>query len=214
MTRPPAIVLRCSKTALATIRLLGEKGIPVVGLCYGEYQVAAASRHLDEQLWCPDPTHDEIGFVDFLLSLAARWPGAVLLPIGDGSLVAVSRARDRLSPHFRIVAEQWGIVRQVIEKHLTYEVARRVGFPCPRILVTRDPDEALAFAAEIGFPCLLKPSVGHVFFERFRAKMLIIHDADRLRHVLADLASFDADMMVSEFIPGGDDCGVNYNSTT
>lgn len=212
MSLPAAIVLCCSKAGLALIRALARKNIPIVGLCYGEYQIGAVSRHLIERHWCPDPSHDEGGFIRFLLSLAGRWPSSVLFPIGDGSLVAVSRNRDQLLPHFRIVAEDWGIVRQVIEKRLTYDLAHQHGIPCPRIHVARDAEDALAFAAEIGFPCLLKPSVGHVFFDRYQAKMLMIHNADRLREIIENLTDYDAELMVSEFIPGNDMCGVNYNS--
>jgi len=58
----------------------------------------------------------------------------------------------------------------------------------------------------------MKPSVGHEFFHRYHAKMLLIRDAPHLRTVLRDLAGYDSELMLSEWIPGDDSCGVNYNS--
>jgi D-aspartate ligase len=210
--KAPALVLCCQKPGLAVIRALAREDVPVVGLCYGQGQVGAVSRHLAERHWCPDPNEDEPGFCRFLLSLAGRHAGGVLFPTDDAGLVAVSRNRERLLPSFRVVAEEWQIVRKLVEKRLTYELAREHGVPCPRICVTRDPDEARAFAAGIGYPCLVKPSVGHEFFHRYKAKMLTIDGPERLGEVIGDLADYGAELMLSELIPGDDTCGVNYNS--
>ncbi len=99
-----AIVICCRKTGLGIIRALAREEIPIVGLCYGEDQVGAYSRHLTESFWCPDPNGDELGFVRYLWSLADRYAGAVLIPADDASLVALSRHRDQLRTRFRVVA--------------------------------------------------------------------------------------------------------------
>ena len=89
-----------------------------------------------------------------------------------------------MSRRYRVIAADWDVVRVLIEKRHTYELAERHGIPCPRMRVTRDEGEAMAFAHEVGFPCLLKPSVGHAFFNRYRAKMLMVHDAAMLRQTM------------------------------
>lgn len=142
MVSVPAIVACCSKAGLAIIRTLGGRGIPVVGLGYGGGRIGLASRFLRARSHCPDPAEDEAAFVDFLVSLAARWEGAVLFPSDDASLVALSRHKARLSARrFRVVAEDWSLVRALIEKHRTYAIAERAGVPCPRLIVVRNPDE-------------------------------------------------------------------------
>ena len=208
----PALVLCCSKAGLAVIRSLGSRGIPVAGLCYGRAQPAAASRHLRRACRCPDPNEDERGFIEFLLALGAEWQGAVVFPTDDASLVAVSRRKAELSRRYRVAAADWDVVRVLIEKRHTYELAERHGIPCPRMRVTHDEREALAFAREVGFPCLLKPSVGHAFFHRYHAKMLMVPEAETLRRAMAELADYDAELMLCEFIPGDETCGVTYNS--
>lgn len=208
-----AIVVCCSKAGLAVIRSLGAKGVPLVGLGYGHGQIGLASRHLRASFTCPDPHEDESAFVDFLASLAGRWPGAVIFPSDDASLVATSRHRERLAAAgFRIVAEDWPMVRTLIEKHRTYEVAERAGVPYPRLHLVRDAGETRRFAREIGFPCLLKPSTGHLFFRKLGRKMLMVGSPQELERYLELGRDYGGELMLCEFIPGGDACGANYNS--
>ena len=132
--------------------------------------------------------------------------------MGDEALVAVSRRKAELSRRYRVITADWDMVRVLIEKRHTYEIAEQHGIPCPRMRVTCDEGEAIAFARDVGFPCLLKPSVSHAFFNKYRAKMVMVHDAEMLRRTMDILADYDAELMICEFIPGDDTCGVNYNS--
>ena len=115
----------------------------------GAPQPAAASRHLRCSYRCPDPDKDERAFVEFLLSLGAEWEGGVLFPMGDEALVAVSRRKADLSRRYRVIAADWNMVRVLIEKRHTYEIAEQHGIPCPRMRLTRDEGEAIAFARDV-----------------------------------------------------------------
>jgi D-aspartate ligase len=208
----PAIVAGCSKAGLAIIRALGARGVPVIGVGYGRSQIGLASRYVCARVRTCDPDSDEAGFLACLMELAQRWPGSVLFPSDDSSLVTLSRHRDRLSQAFRVVAERWSVVRSLIEKHRTYEIARAAAVPCPRLQIVRGTNEDLEFARQIGFPCLLKPSVGHLFFKKFSRKMVLIRSACELLPALAALQDCGGELMLSEFIPGEDTCNANYNS--
>ena len=208
----PAIVLHCSKAGLAVARGLGAAGIPSIGVGYGRGQVALGSRHVREALWAPDPERDETGFVEFLLALAPRFAGAVLFPTDDASLLAVAKHKEQLAPQFRVVAAEWTVVQQLLEKVHTYEVAHRSGVLAPRVRVITDVADAVAFAGEVGYPCLVKPSLGHTFFKRFGRKMLLAGSRDELVAAIEGCAGYDDELMLSEFIPGDDQSGANYNS--
>jgi D-aspartate ligase len=208
----PAIVAGCSKAGLAIIRALGSHNVPIVGVGYGRGQIGLGSRFVRERVRSPDPAMDEAGFLDCLQAVAERWAGAVLFPSDDGSLVTLSRNKPLLSRNFRVVAERWHLVRSLIDKQHTYEVARFVGVPCPRLQLVRDVADARAFAREIGFPCLLKPTVGHLFFKAFARKMLMAHSPDELERGLQAVRDYPGEVMLCEFIPGPDTCSANYNS--
>src|SRR5690606_1659645 len=123
----------------------------------------------------------------------------------DGSLVAISRHAATLSEAYRITCEPWPLVRQLIEKQFTYEIARAHAIPCPRILMDASRGDLLEFAREIGFPCLLKPSIGHLFFRHYRKKMLMIRSEEELVAALELVSDSGSKLMLSEYIPGGDE---------
>ncbi len=208
----PAIVASCSKAGLAIIRALGTRGVPIVGVGYGRGQIGLHSRFVHERVLCADPAEDEKGFLACLAALPEHCNGAVLFPSDDGALVAMSRHRQWLAGRFQVVAERWTLVRSLIEKHLTYEIARTAGVPCPRLQMVRAADDALAFAREVGFPCLVKPSVGHLFFKAFKRKMLMAHSLEELQRALEVMRDYPGELMLSEFVPGPDTCSANYNS--
>lgn len=208
----PALVACCSKAGFAVISALGRRGVPVIGLSYGNGQSGGASKYVAREFAVPDPTENESAFVKRLLELPEKTHRAVLIPTDDGSLVAISRNATALSEAYRPTCEPWSLVRQLIEKRFTYEIARTHAIPCPRILIAGSRHDSLEFAREIGYPCLLKPSVGHLFFKRYRKKMLMIRNEQELLSGLEFGLDSGSELMLSEYIPGGDECGANYNS--
>lgn len=211
MNSVSAVVLSSSKSGLAVVRALGSLKIPVICVWYGRTRFAASSRFARYASRSPDPNEDEASFVEFLLSKGDWW-GGVLFPTDDATLLAVARNKIRLSNRYRVVSEDWAIVRQLLEKLDTYSLASRFGVPCPRVQKIGNSSRAAAFAREVGFPCLVKPSVSHSFFKRFGAKMILVRSEDELADCLGRLGPYAEDLMVSEYIPGDDTCGVNYNS--
>jgi len=171
-----------------------------------------ASKYVVEHHDSPHPDTDPEGFIALLQGLGNRWNGAVLIPSDDATLIPVSKQKGMLGAFFRVAADDWAVVEQCIVKKHTYALAERIGVPCPRTSIPGTIDEARAFAREIGFPCILKPTVGHSFFERFRQKMLFIREMDGLESSWSQLAETGIEVMLQEFIPGDDGCGVNYNS--
>ncbi len=212
MDRKPAIVLGCHKIGLGIIRALGEEKVPVVGIYYNKMDMGYASRFVVASYQCPHPDQDPEGFFLCLLNLATQWSGSVLIPSDDATLIPVSKYKKKLAEHYRVVATDWEITQKYIEKKYTYAIAEANGIPAPRTRIPGDIDSALGFAGEIGFPCILKPSVGHSFYEVFRKKMVFVGTNGELEEAYRKSRDAGAEMMIQEFIPGDDTSGVNYNS--
>ncbi len=208
----PVVVLGCHKLGLGVIRALGQMGVPVFGAYYNRNDMGYVSRYIKAHCFCPHPDNDPDGFVNVLLDKASEWGGAVLMPSDDATLIPVSRHKEELSRHYRVSAADWDVVETCIHKQYTYQLADRLGVPCPRTRIPESGDEAQEFARQIGFPCLLKPCVGHQYFEHFRRKMEFVNNPEELQRVYRDAESVAAKMLIQEFIPGGDTSGVNYNS--
>jgi predicted ATP-grasp superfamily ATP-dependent carboligase len=60
----------------------------------------------------------------------------------------------------------------------------------------------------------VKPSQGHLYFERFRRKMVKAETPAELLDAYREAADAGLEVMLQEFIPGDSSQGVNYNSYT
>ena len=210
----PAFVISGHTMALAVVRALGENGVPVVVLHYDARDTAHTSRYVVANLKVPSALRDEAGFVEAVIHHAGRYEKPVIMPASDESVVAVSRNKDALAEHCFVAAPDWAVTQRFIDKSRTYALAEASGVLCPRTLVPGSVEEAEAQAESIGFPLLLKPSEGHLYFERFKCKMVFAEDMARLRAAYVEAADAGLGVTIQEIIPGPDSAVVNYNSYT
>ena len=208
----PALVLSGSTAALGVISSLGRRGVPVIVLHHDRGEVGCASRYVRETIRVPHPERDEAALLELLRGLASRFHSGVLMPCSDGFLGAVSRHKSELSRHFHVACPDREIARTVLEKSRTYAAASAAGVPVPHTAVLTSLAEAEREARAASFPCLLKPVTGHQYYQRFRKKMVLAKDVDELIAAYCEAAAAGSDVMLQEFIPGGEADGVNYNS--
>lgn len=207
----PAIVISSDTTGLAVIRSLGRRGVPVVALYYDANNHGYVSRYVRERGRVPHPERREEEFVRALLDGAPRWEGGVLFPCSDAALATVSRYKASLASHYRVACPEWQIAQAFLDKKHTYELARSIGVPAPRTIVLRSMEDVEKHGPGAEYPCLVKPSQGHRYFELFRTKMVLVKDFDELLAAYVRAAEHGLEVMLQEFIPGEDSRGVNYN---
>jgi predicted ATP-grasp superfamily ATP-dependent carboligase len=198
--------------ALAVVRALGEAGVPVAVLHYDPRDIAQASKYAVADVRIPHPLHDEAGFVDAIAEQARRFGKSILMPASDESVVAISRNRDVLAQYSTVACPDWVVTQRFIDKAQTAALAEANGVAAPRTLVPRSPQELESQARSIGFPLLLKPAEGHLFYERFRTKMVQADRMATLRAAYDRAAEAGLKVMLQEIIPGNDAAVVNYNA--
>lgn len=208
----PAIVLSTGTAALGVIQSLGRRGVPVVGLYQDESEPGRSSRYLVEAIRAPHPDREEPALLALLHELAPRLAGAVLLPCADGFLGVLGRHRELLSQTYRVACPEPEIVRAVLEKSLTYEVAQKAGIPAPRTLLLESDEQAMREGRRVTYPCLVKPVTGHGYARQFHKKMVLATGLEELMVAWREADAAGYPMMLQEFIPGPDGNGVNYNS--
>lgn len=208
----PAMVLGCHKIGLGIIRSFGLKKVPVIGVSYSKMDMGPWSKYITAHYRCPQPDQDPVGFIALLQHLGEKWNGAVLIPSDDATLIPVSKYKHVLSSIFKVASADWSVVEKCIVKKHTYSIASQIGVPCPKTLIPESMEALETFAQQTGLPCILKPTVGHRFYDQFKRKMLFIRDLTELRAAYSKMVGAGIEFMMQEFIPGGDCCGVNYNS--
>lgn len=210
--KQPAVVLSGNPNALGVVRALGEQGIPVVVFHYAPYDIAQRSRYVSVRVAAPHPEKDPEGFLSLLLENAQAWAGGVIFPTADETVVFASRHRGLLEKYFKVACPYWEIAERYIEKRQTYALATACGIPVPQTLIPQNDAEIIEFARRIEFPCLVKPSEGHLYFAYFKRKMTSVANLDELLEAYREARDAGFEVMLQEYIPGNDDTVVNYNA--
>jgi len=208
----PAIVLSSHTMGLGLIRALGQKGVPSVVFYHEKRDMGYVSKYVQERIYVPHPEKSQEEFIAALLEHATRFQGCPMFPTSDAALSAVSRHKEALSKHYLVACTEWNITEQFLDKKLTYALADSVGVPAPKTLIPKSVEDATHFAEQIDFPCLVKPCQSHLYYAVFKQKMVRVENLDQLIKSYQEAAEAGLDVMLQELIPGGDDCGVNYNA--
>lgn len=208
----PAIILGGHKIGLGIIRALGIKNIPVISVYYNDFDMGIASKYVIEKVKIENPLINEEKFISSLIELSAKYNNAVLFASDDPTLVAVSRFKDLLSEYYKVEAPDYTLLDKIITKTNTYSLAEKISVRCPKTFHPNNFNEALNYLNILDGKCILKPSVSHLFFNIFKEKMLLINSELELKNAYKRVSECGLDMMLQEFIPGDDECGVNYNT--
>lgn len=208
----PAIVLTSHTTGLGVIRALGTMGVPVSVVYNSKNDCGYLSKYVRESFFAPHPEKCEQDFVAFLMDRAEKYRGSVLMPADDATLVTVSRNKAMLEQRYRVACADWDITERIIDKKHSYALAEELGVPAPKTVTPSSLEEVKVFCSSTDFPCVIKPSVGHRYFEIFDKKMVLVHNSQELLDHYLEAEQYGLEMMIQEFIPGGDTCGVNFNS--
>lgn len=207
----PAIVLSGHTMALGVVRALGELGIPVHVGHYEPRHIAHLSRYATTRFRTPHPEADEQAFIDLLVTEVARLGPAVLFPVADEALAAVSRHKEVLAEHFTVACPDWPVTERCIDKGLTYKLAQEVGVPVPGTFSPQSLQDVEAFARQAEYPYLVKPKEGHRFYDRFQTKMFLAHSPEEMISAYRRTADAGLEVVLQEVIPGADRLVVNYN---
>ena len=197
---------------LGVIRALGEQGVPVVLVRYDDTDIGQASRYVREVGRAPHPATEEEAFVERLLAVAPRYDRGLLLPASDAGLVALSKHKQALEDGYVVAATDWDVTRLFIEKRETYALAEKVGVAAPKTTTPLSLEEAERYAETAMYPCLVKPSQGHLYKARFGTKMVRADDRDALLRAYREADAAGLEVMLQELIPGPDGNGANHNA--
>lgn len=208
----PALVLSGHTMSLCIVRALGKMGVPIILFHYDPRDTAHKSRYVKEAILVPRPDKQEDGFINALLQHKDRFPGGFLLPVSDESVAAVARHKTRLAEHFVVACPEWDIVSRYLDKKYTYQLAESFGVPIPKTVVPDSLEDVERYATDVTFPCLVKPSQSHLYYDCFKRKMIAVQNRDELITAYRQAAANHLEVMLQEIIPGEDDAVVNYNA--
>ena len=204
---PPALVMNTHITGLAVARSLGRAGVPVLGLDDERGGLGQSSRHLAGLGLVPGPTVDDgQALADHLTALGPSFAERpVLVPTNDDWVLALARHRAQLEPHYRYSFAPYDVVQRALGKSSLYRACEALGVAIPRTwyLDEQTPEQV---AAQVDYPCVLKPDDSRGFYTAFRAKVFVVQDAADLVARCAEAAAVGLSLVAQEWVetqPGG-----------
>lgn len=208
---PPAIVigLDCI-TGLQSARILARHGVAVIGLARDPKHYCCRTR-VCERIVETDTASEAL--IDTLERLSAELgERPVLVPCTDLAVTLVSRHRARLAPFCRFALPEQDVVERLMDKLEFSAHAQAAGLPVPTTHVLRSRADAERAAAELDYPCVLKPPLKTVKWqEQTSEKAFLVPSAAELLALYDRCAGWADTLLAQEWIEGGEENLYSYN---
>ena len=202
---PTAVVVEVAwVNGLGAIRALGRHGIRVVAVDNRPWALGFSSRYVAQPVVAPDPVADEDGFIEAMAALGEGLDHPVpVFPTHDEHLNSFVRRAAELSPWFRVPAPEWETLERIQDKAHQVNEALACDVPVPETRFPKSAAEAVAAAAEIGFPVLLKPAENIEFKRLYRRQAFRCETPAEVDAAYGHMETYGP--MLQEFVPGGDE---------
>ena len=197
--RPVLILGIEPRVTLAIARSLHRRGVPVhvadMKLESAPPLDSLGSRAVRHSLRFPDGLREPEAFRDALLEHVRAHRIDMLIPCGDTFLQAVGAVYADLVPHLIVACPPPPVLRRVLDKRLTLEIARDCGIPVPLTVKC-----ASAFDASVRYPLVAKPADKED--DELPFKVRYFEDRDALRRALEEHPKIASHALLQEYCPG------------
>jgi len=155
--RLDVIVTGCdAHQSLAVLRSLGRKGLKILAAGAEANSIGFYSRYAAAKWIYPSPFADKQGFLESVLRALQQYQVKLVFPAIESTVVVLDQWRTDIEKWAPLAAASSASIELSIDKVRTAEIALKAGVPVPETVEIHDPDEALAAAARLGYPVILK----------------------------------------------------------
>jgi D-aspartate ligase len=201
MTQEWAVVVGGGTNALGVVRSLGRQGVRVAVLAKQAGAPAMRSRYAARRIVATDYA----SLPAQLLVVAQELQGRPVLFLTEEEAVrVVSEARDRLQSIYRFRLGTHDLMLELTHKEGVQRLAEGAGLSIPRAVRLGNPSD-LNLLAQLRFPCVLKPGLKHAGYGARFKKAYVVKSASETRQLFDEISPVLPDLLVQEWIEGGDD---------
>jgi predicted ATP-grasp superfamily ATP-dependent carboligase len=203
----PVVVVVGQLGALAIMRSLGAWGVPLYGVDGTPDAPALRSRYCRERVILPFDERAPGPYLDGLIALGRRiGQRAILIATSDETTQFVADHREALREHYIFQDNPPDLIRSLASKREMFELALRHGVPTPQTVFPTSVADVERYASTGRFPVMLKGIYGNRLALRTRKKMVIAQSPEELLAEYREMEDpDDPNLMLQEYIPGGDD---------
>ncbi|GAB4334069.1 MAG: hypothetical protein Kow0037_12540 [Calditrichia bacterium] len=157
-TPKPVLVLGVDdRAALAVIRSLGRRGIPVHQGTDTPSSICRYSKYVEKVISLPSVSTEPEKWVEAVLALLTKKQYSLLIPTADNYLVQVVRHRQKFETLVTCAIPDDHGFEVTYDKNKTLALAAELGVPIPKTEFVESARSGLQICREWGFPVIVKP---------------------------------------------------------
>jgi D-aspartate ligase len=199
-----AVIVGLEANGLGMARSLARRGIRCLALAGPGWTPLARTNACDvvfAKAWTGDALVSDLK--DIAAHLDQKSP---LLLTKDQAVLWVSEAREELQELFEIALPSKETTRLLMSKQGFTALAKQENWPVPLTWDIANRDELVAHFPDFVYPCILKPRIKNDEFRRYSPrKAFRVNSADELLKTYDLVAQWETEVVVQEWIEGGDD---------
>jgi D-aspartate ligase len=202
---PPVVILGVNPMGLAIARALARHGVPALGIHGTRPRPEGYSSAWDiAHPGRPWQLAELASYLPRVAELAGQRP--LLIPTHDLLVEFMAQRRELLSSCFLFELPDDAILQRFRSKRGFAEAAARHGWRVPVTRFVTKQDELAECARSQTFPLIIKPNLGTAAFRMSSTrKAAICATPAELRQAYAEFSAWESDMVVQEWVPGGDE---------
>ena len=209
--RPPVFVMNLYYTGIGIARNLRGRGVKVYGLSSEKKAPGARSHFFDGLYEIPDGRNEPEALCQRLLTIRDRHRGApVIFPTRDFDVLFLHQYRDRLSPAYAIAQPNGSVIPLLLDKFDLAQLALANGIATPQTIICHSAENFDQQIKALRFPLVAKPRFAYqwrregVWKKVGARKAILIESLAQLENEYSQLGQVTDELLVQEYIPGGD----------
>src|SRR6266851_4539255 len=210
----PVVILRAvGHGPLGILRTLGRLRVPVYVVEADPWSPAYFSRYCKGKFLFDVENVTPAKAVAYLLEVARKiGRRSILIPTTDEVAILVAENTDLLEQGFIFPRAHAGLVSSLCNKKEMHFLAKRCGIPTPEIVFPQSTDDVLRFIETATFPVMFKGIDGLRLLKYTGKRMFIVRTGTELLEKYGQISEDErSNVMLQEYIPGGDDTVWMFN---
>jgi D-aspartate ligase len=197
MPRPTAIVLHPNDGCLTAARALVRRGVAVHLLATPDYAYVLTARGVTGRVMPDIRAHPQVWVAEL-----NRIGSGVVLSGSDAATEWLTHHRGELPAQLRSFESAGGAHLGLMDKLTLYRTANEAGVKAPWMFPVASRSDLDAELGDVTFPCVVKPTFGHVAKQLLGVGTVHAGTRDELLAAAAPLLANDIPFLVTELVPG------------
>lgn len=192
-----------STTALAMIRSLGKRRIPVIALDSVAYSIGFMSKYCTTHLLYDNPVQYPKKSLATLVRIGEMFKKPILLPAGDDIIFLAMKYRSIIDKAFIFPLPPNSNLKYAVDKELTMQLALREDVPIPKTFIPSTFKQLEELKSELSYPLVIKPRINVGFRSKFGTKIFKVWSFEQLTEAYGLVSKHFPKPLIQEYIPGG-----------